>query len=80
MAVRDRIVAAAYEDYLGAVLEVPAVNTVINWGLSDRHTWLAEFQARKDGAAVRPLAWDADFKPKLAWNAIARAFDKAPKR
>ncbi|BAY96484.1 endo-1,4-beta-xylanase [Tolypothrix tenuis PCC 7101] len=80
VAVRDRIVAAAYEDYLGAVLEVPAVNAVINWGLSDRHTWLAEFQARKDGAAVRPLAWDADFKPKLAWNAIARAFDKAPKR
>ncbi|MDZ7960113.1 MAG: endo-1,4-beta-xylanase [Aulosira sp. DedQUE10] len=80
VAVRDRIVAAAYEDYLGAVLQEPAVNTIITWGLSDRYTWLSEFGSRQDGAAVRPLIWDANFKPKLAWNAIARAFDNAPRR
>ncbi len=35
-AVRDRIVAAAYEDYLSVVLDEPAVICVTTWGLSDR--------------------------------------------
>ena len=78
--VRDRIVAAAYEDYLSVVLDEPAVIAVLTWGLSDRYTWLSEYQPRSDGAAVRPLPLDTNFKPKLAWNAIARAFDQAPKR
>ncbi|OUL22562.1 endo-1,4-beta-xylanase [Nostoc sp. 106C] len=77
---RDRFVAATYEDYLGAVLQEPAVITVISWGISDRYTWLSEFFRRADGAAVRPLPLDANLKPKLAWNAIARAFDRAPRR
>lgn len=78
--VRDRIVAAAYEDYLSVVLDEPAVIAVLTWGLSDRYTWLSEFQPRQDRAAVRPLPLDANFRRKLAWNAIARAFDRAPRR
>ncbi|PSB49855.1 glycosyl hydrolase family 10 [Cyanosarcina cf. burmensis CCALA 770] len=78
--VRDRIVAATYEDYLSVVLDEPAVIAVLTWGLSDRYTWLSEFQPRRDGARVRPLPLDANFKRKLAWNAIARAFDNAPHR
>lgn len=78
--IRDRIVAAAYEDYLTAVLEEPAVIAVLTWGLSDRYTWLSQFKPRPDKAAVRTLPLDANLKPKLAWNAIARAFDRAPKR
>jgi endo-1,4-beta-xylanase len=78
--VRDGIVAAAYEDYLSVVLDEPAVICVTTWGLSDRYTWLSEFYPRSDGAAVRPLPLDTNFKRKLAWNAIARAFDHAPKR
>lgn len=80
LTVRDRIVAAAYEDYLSVVLDEPAVIAVITWGLSDRYTWLSRSHPRSDNAAVRPLPFDADFKPKLAWNAIARAFDNAPRR
>jgi endo-1,4-beta-xylanase len=79
-AVRDRIVAASLEDYLAVALDEPAVIAVLTWGLSDRVTWLSDFQSRSDGAAVRPLPMDADLKPKLAWNAIARALDSAPKR
>ncbi|KAB8315029.1 endo-1,4-beta-xylanase [Tolypothrix campylonemoides VB511288] len=79
-AVRDRIVAGIYEDYLSVVLDEKAVIAVLNWGLSDRHTWLSTFTPRSDGAPVRPLPLDSSFKPKLAWNAIARAFDQAPKR
>ena len=78
--VRDGIVAAAYEDYLSVVLDESAVICVTTWGLSDRYTWLSEFYPRSDGAAVRPLPLDTNFKRKLAWNAIARAFDHAPKR
>jgi endo-1,4-beta-xylanase len=77
---RDRIVASIYEDYLSVVLAQKAVVSVTTWGLSDRYTWLSGHSPRTDKAAVRPLPLDRNFKPKLAWNAIARAFDRAPKR
>jgi endo-1,4-beta-xylanase len=78
--VRDRIVASVYEDYLSLVLEEPAVIAVITWGLTDRYTWHSGWNPRDDKAPVRPLPLDAQLKRKLAWKAIARAFDKAPKR
>lgn len=76
---RDRYVAAAYEDYLSVVLDEPAVIAVITFGLSDRYTWLTEFP-RQDGQPVRSLPLDAQMKRKLAWQAMARAIDAAPKR
>jgi endo-1,4-beta-xylanase len=78
--VRDRMVAGLYEDYLSVVLEEPAVIAVVTWGLSDRYTWYSQFHPREDKAPVRPLPLDAQLKRKLTWNAIARAFDKAPSR
>ncbi|BAY61781.1 endo-1,4-beta-xylanase [Calothrix brevissima NIES-22] len=80
VAVRDRIIAATYEDYLSTVLDETAVIAVLTWGLSDRYSWLSQFQPRSDKAAVRPLPLDIYMRRKLAWNAIARAFDHAPKR
>jgi endo-1,4-beta-xylanase len=77
---RDRIVAGVYEDYLATVLDEKAVIAVITWGLSDRYSWLSEFEPRDDGAPVRTLPLDAQMRHKLAWNAIARAFDHAPQR
>ncbi len=78
--VRDRIIAGVYEDYLSVVLEEPAVIAVLTWGLSDRYTWLSEFKPRGDNAPVRTLPLDDQLKRKLAWNAIARAFDTASNR
>ncbi|HEY9849891.1 MAG TPA: endo-1,4-beta-xylanase [Leptolyngbyaceae cyanobacterium] len=78
--VRDRVVAKAYEDYLSVVLNEPATICVITWGLSDRYTWLSKNRPRKDGTPVRPLPLDTNLRPKLAWNAVARAFDKTYKR
>lgn len=78
--VRDRMVASVYEDYLSVVLDEKAVIAVLTWGLSDRYTWHASFLPRSDGKPVRPLPLDFDFQRKLAWNAIARAFDQARKR
>jgi endo-1,4-beta-xylanase len=78
--IRDRIVAGVYEDYLSAALSEKAVTTVVIWGITDRISWLSTHNPRADGAAIRPLPLDANLKPKLVWNAIARAFDRAPKR
>ncbi|MBW4626548.1 MAG: endo-1,4-beta-xylanase [Brasilonema octagenarum HA4186-MV1] len=80
LAVRDRIVASFFEDYLSVVLDEKAVIAILTWGLSDRYTWLATYEPRSDGLPVRTLPLDSNFKPKLAWNAMARAFDHAPKR
>jgi endo-1,4-beta-xylanase len=77
---RDRMIAEAYADYLSIALAQKAVISVTTWGLSDRYTWLAGFKPRADKADVRPLPFDRNFKPKLAWNAIANAFDRAPSR
>ncbi len=78
--VRDRIIAGIFEDYLSVVLDEKAVIAVLTWGLSDRYTWNSKYNARPDGKPVRPLPLDSNFKPKLAWNAMARAFDRASKR
>ena len=80
LAKRDRLVAIAYEDYLNTVLAEKAVVAVINWGFTDRHNWITPSIPRQDLAPARPLPFDADLQPKLAWNAIARALDRAPKR
>ncbi|OKH27680.1 endo-1,4-beta-xylanase [Chroogloeocystis siderophila] len=77
---RDTIIAGVYHDYLSLALDEPAVNTVITWGLSDRYTWLSHFAPRQDGVPVRPLPLDAELERKLAWNAIASAFDQASPR
>ncbi|MEM9506976.1 MAG: endo-1,4-beta-xylanase [Cyanobacteria bacterium P01_E01_bin.35] len=77
---RDRIVAESYYQYLSVVLDEPAVTTIVNWGITDRHTWLSSFTPRKDGAAVRPLLRDRRYGRKLAWNAVARALKEAPSR
>lgn len=75
--IRDRLVAGVYEDYLDVVLDEPAVIGVLTWGLSDRYTWLSSYRPRQDGLSVRPLPLDVNFNRKLAWNAIARAFDRS---
>ena len=78
VAERDHVIAGVYEDYLSLILEEPAVIAVLTWGISDRYTWISSYAPRKDGLPVRPLPFDTQLKRKLAWNAIARAFDKAP--
>ncbi len=72
---RDRRVAEVYEMYLSTVLEEPNVIGVLTWGLSDRYTWLSKHRPRNDNAPVRPLPLDREFKPKLAWESIARSFE-----
>jgi endo-1,4-beta-xylanase len=84
-AVRDRLVADAYNRFLDTALDEPAVKVVVTWGLSDLHSWIVrkethESKWRADGMPSRPLPFDADLRPKPAFDAIAQAFAHAPQR
>jgi endo-1,4-beta-xylanase len=81
---RDAAVAAAYRHYLDVALASPAVTTVINWGLSDRSSWVISggdpLAKRDDGQRPRPLLYDTDLQPKPAYRAVAEALRNAPRR
>ena len=79
-AVRDQMVAAQYFDYLSFMLQFKATKAVLTWGLSNRYSWLAYSHKRSDGRPNRPLPYDAELKPTLAWDAIRNAFDEARRR
>jgi len=77
---RDEAVAAVTADYLAVACAHPAVEGVLTWGLSDRHSWLnaSPDYKRADGLPQRPLPLDAALQRKPMWGAIARAYDRAP--
>jgi endo-1,4-beta-xylanase len=77
---RDRAVADRYYQYLTAVLAQKAVIAILQWGISDKYTWISGYNPRADKAPVRPLPFDENMNPTPAWNAIALAFDSAPPR
>ena len=82
-AVRDRVVAEVYRDFLNSALESKAVNAVLTWGLTDGHTWLNGMKSHKEkqpGRQQRPLPFDADYKPTPAFFAMRDAFDRSPSR
>lgn len=73
---RDSIIAGKYEEFLSVVIEEPSVIAVLTWGLSDKYSWLADERPRTDGTPVRSLPLDMNLQRKLAWTALAQAFDK----
>ncbi|BCP51882.1 beta-xylanase [Kaistia sp. 32K] len=79
---RDAAVAARYRDFLGAVLAVPAVTTVITWQLADSASWYDHAARELDPDAARlprPLPFDEQFRPKPAFDAMVAAFGAATK-
>ncbi|MBL8566806.1 MAG: endo-1,4-beta-xylanase [Hyphomicrobiaceae bacterium] len=77
LAERDAAVARHYREFLGAVIEVDALDGITTWGLSDRYTWYREVAAAEKRAkprAPRPLPFDESLLPKPAFYAIAQAF------
>jgi endo-1,4-beta-xylanase len=84
IAARDAAVAGAYRHYLDVALTSPAITTVINWGLSDRNSWIISggdpLARRDDGLRPRPLLFDTDLHPKPAYFAVADALRNAPPR
>jgi len=81
----DQMVADSYKRYLDLCFAAK-VDTVITWGISDRHTWIRHpdwipGKTFRDNPQLhkflRPLPFDENLKPKLARNAIAQAFRQA---
>jgi endo-1,4-beta-xylanase len=82
-AVRDRMVADVYRDYLNLALQGTAVKAVLTWGLTDASTWLNGIKSHKEkqpNRPQRPLPFDPDYKPAPAFFAMCDAFNKAPHR
>ena len=55
-------------------------SSVLNFGLSDRYTWLEEDYPRMDGEPRRPLPFDQELRPKPALGVIESALATAPRR
>jgi endo-1,4-beta-xylanase len=77
---RDAAVADVYRRYLDVALDEPAVRVVTTFGLSDRYTWLQEDYPRSDGAARRPLPFDARMRPAPALDALRSSLASAHAR
>ena len=69
---RDRRVAAEMTRYLDVVLDEPAVEGIVTWGLSDRYSWL-NAKVRSSGTRNRGLPFDENLAPKPVTRAIAEA-------
>jgi len=80
VAVRDRAVADFTRGYLDVMLAYPQLRDVLLWGMTDRYSWIEGFEPRKDKARRRPCPYDAAFKPKPMYTAIAAALAAAPPR
>jgi len=80
---RDVEVARVYRRYLDVALANKAVTTVVSWGLTDREPWTNSSENRNhrtDGLPGRPLLFDAEYRPKPAYAAVAEVLSAAPQR
>jgi endo-1,4-beta-xylanase len=77
---RDTAVADVYASYLKTTLENKDVLALLTWGITDKYTWLNHEGARKDGLPERCLPFDADLKPKAAYDAELNNLRGAPRR
>lgn len=67
---RDRRVADEVRAYLEIALAEPAVEGVVTWGLSDRHSWLQDEEAAALGGVNRGLPYDHGLRPKPMYWAL----------
>jgi len=77
---RDAQVAAAAKGYLDLMLSYRQLDQVLCWGMVDKFSWLQNFSKRADETPQRPTPYDDNYRPKPLREAIAAAFDSAPKR
>jgi endo-1,4-beta-xylanase len=77
IAVRDRMVADYARAYLDLMLSYPQLGDILAWGMTDRYSWLENFDPRADKARKRGTPYDEHFRPKLLRQGIASAFAAA---
>jgi endo-1,4-beta-xylanase len=74
---RDRVVADYGRAYLDLMLSYPQLGNVLAWGMTDRYSWLTDFDPRRDKTLKRGTPYDANFRPKPLREAMAAAFRSA---
>jgi endo-1,4-beta-xylanase len=84
---RDRRVAREVTRYLDVVLDEPAVEGIVTWGLSDRYSWLNSklnrslpSKLREGGVRSRGLPLDENLAPKPVTHAIVEALARRAAR
>jgi endo-1,4-beta-xylanase len=77
---RDRMIAEYARRYLDITLSYRQLRYVLTWGLIDKDSWLQRLTPRGDGTPRRPLPFDADYRPKPLYFAMAEALRSAPAR
>jgi endo-1,4-beta-xylanase len=80
IAKRDAQVAAAAKAYFDVMLSYRQLDQVLCWGMVDKYSWLQNFSPRSDKTPQRPTPYDATYKPKPLRDALAAAFEAAPRR
>jgi endo-1,4-beta-xylanase len=66
----DAVVAARAYEFLEVVFDVVRPESVITWGITDRHTWMPMWFARTDGLTNRCLPLDEDLQEKPFMSVI----------
>lgn len=79
-ATRDAQVASAAKGYLDVMLSYQQLDQVLCWGMVDKFSWLQNFSKRSDATPQRPTPYDDNYRAKPLRQAIAAAFEAAPKR
>jgi endo-1,4-beta-xylanase len=69
---RDLAVSRHADEYLDIIHGVARPLSITTWGLTDRHSWLRQYNKRADRQPLRPLAFDADLNRKPLWATLAR--------
>jgi len=77
---RDTQVAAAARGYLDLMLSYEQLDQMLCWGMVDKFSWLQNFSKRADKTPQRATPYDDNYQPKALRDAIAAAFESAPKR
>jgi endo-1,4-beta-xylanase len=80
IAARDRMVADYARAYLDVMLSYPQLRDIICWGMSDRYSWLEDFDPRADKTPKRGTPYDAHFRAKPLRESIAAALSHASVR
>ncbi|MES2444842.1 MAG: endo-1,4-beta-xylanase [Pseudomonadota bacterium] len=79
-AVRDDAVANFAAGFLEITLSYPQLRDVLVWGMCDKYGWLNGFNPRADGELQRATPYDAGFRAKPLYDAIAGVLRAAPAR
>jgi endo-1,4-beta-xylanase len=77
IAERDESAARHVTTFLEALHSGNPIQSIVTWGITDRHSWVSDTFKRNDRLANRPLPLDANYREKPMMRAIERFRNRA---